>query len=314
MVSLRARTLRLFLRHVVRPLFLRGTVYDWRRRWPRWPAPLGVSVEAVSDGSVVAEWLIPPGAGRTVIYYLHGGGFVMGSPGTHRRMMARMARAAGSRALVLDYRLAPEHPFPAALDDCVAGYRWLLHEGVSPGDIVIAGDSAGGTLALATLLVLRDAGDPLPAGAACLSAATDLTCSGASHRTRADDEVVLSRAFVRTVDGFYRAGADPRNPLLSPLFADLTGLPPLLLHVGTLELLYDDTVSFAAAAERAGVDVTLEVWEGLWHVFQTFVVLPEARRALDGIGAFARRCFTATQRAADATARPGSPSLFGSAP
>jgi acetyl esterase/lipase len=252
-------------------------------------------VQPIESGAVRAEWLIPPDAARTVVYYLHGGGFVMGSPGTHRRMMARLARAAGSRAFVLDYRLAPEYPFPAALQDSVAGYRWLVAHGVAPADIVIAGDSAGGTLTLATLLVLRDTGDILPAGAACLSAATDLTRSGESHRTRVADEVILSPRFLRIVDNLYRGHVDARDPLASPLFADLAGLPPLLMHVGTHELLLDDTLAFVAKARAAGVDVTLEVWPGLWHVFQAFVSLPEARRSLDQIGAFARQRFASSE-------------------
>jgi acetyl esterase/lipase len=294
-LSLRARALRLLLRRVVRPLFLRGTVHDWRRRWRSWPAPVGTRVERVTLGAIAAEWLIPRGTSSTVVYYLHGGGFVMGSPGTHRRLMAHLARAARSRALVLDYRLAPEHPFPCALEDCVAGYRWLLGAGVPPSDILLAGDSAGGTLALATLLVLRDAGDPLPAGAACLSPATDLTRGGASHRARVDDEVLLTPAFLRAVERMYRGDADPRDPLVSPLFADLRGLPPLLVHVGSRELLYDDALRFVAAARAAGVDAEVVVWAGLWHVFHSFVVLPEARRALDQIGRFALARFAAAR-------------------
>jgi monoterpene epsilon-lactone hydrolase len=287
--------MRSFLRAVVRPLFLRGGFQDWRRRWPSSPRPAGVQLIPLESEGVRAEWLIPSGAGRTVIYYIHGGGFVMGSPGTHRRLMARLARAARSRAFVIDYRLAPEHPFPASLDDSVAGYRWLLRHGVRPSEIVIAGDSAGGALTLSTLLVLRDAGDPLPAGAVCISATTDLTRSGASHRTRAADEVMLSPRFFRTVDELYRGDADARDPLASPLFGELTGLPPLLMHVGTHELLLDDTLRFADKARAAGVDVTLEVWPGLWHVFHTFVSLPEARRALDAIGAFARQRFALSE-------------------
>ncbi len=289
MPTLRARLLRSILRSVVRPLFLRGDVYDWRRRWPSSWRPAGVRREHVESGAVRAEWLIPHHAERSVIYYLHGGGFVMGSPGTHRPMMAYLARAAHCRAFVLDYRLAPEHPFPAALDDAVAGYRWLVAHGIAASEIVIAGDSAGATLTLAALLVLRDAGDPLPAAAVCISAATDLTRSGASHRTRVADEVVLSPRFVATVDELYRGHVDARHPLASPLFAELGGLPPLLMHVGSHELLLDDTLAFAAKARAAGVDVTVAVWSGLWHVFHTFVSLPDARLALDDIAAFVRR-------------------------
>jgi acetyl esterase/lipase len=283
------------LRAVVRPLFLRGGVRDWRRRWPASWRPAGMHVQPVESGAVRGEWLIPPDAARSVLYYLHGGGFVMGSPGTHRRMMSHLARAASARAFVLDYRLAPEYPFPAALEDSVAGYRWLVAHGVPPSEIVIAGDSAGATLTLATLLVLRDTGDTLPAGAVCLSAATDLTRSGDSHRTRVADEVVLSPRFLRIVDNLYRGHVDARDPLASPLFAELGGLPPLLMHVGTHELLLDDTLAFAAKARAAGVDVTVEVWPGLWHVFQAFVSLPEARRSLDQVAAFARRRFDSSE-------------------
>jgi epsilon-lactone hydrolase len=279
-----------FLRSVVRPLFLRGGIEDWRRRWPTWPAPRGIRVELARCDAVHAEWLVPTGAGRGVLYYLHGGGFVMGSPGTHRRMVARLASAARARAFVVDYRLAPENPFPAALDDCVAGYRWLLAQGVDARDVVVAGDSAGGCLALAMLLVLRDAGEALPAGFVGLSAATDLTLSGDSYRTRVSDEVLLTPEFCRSVAAAYRCGgADARDPLVSPLFADLHGLPPLLLHVGTHELFLDDSLRLAEKAATAGVEVTLRVWAGMWHVFQTFAWLPEARLAIEEIGRFVRQ-------------------------
>jgi acetyl esterase/lipase len=293
MLSLRARVVRSLLRTVVRPIFLRGDVHDWRRRWLATWAPRDVHLHQVDAGGVPAEWLLPPNAGRTVILYLHGGAFVMGSPATHRRLMSYLARAAGSRALVLDYRLAPENVFPAALEDSLAGYRWLLDRGVPPGNIVIAGDSAGGALTLSTLVALRDAGEPLPAGAICLSPVTDLTRSGASHQSRIADEVLLTPRFCNIVEELYRDGVRASDPMASPLFADLHGLPPLLLHVGTHELLLDDSVRFAAKARAAGVDVTFKIWVGLWHVFHTFVSLPEARRALDEVGAFARACFAA---------------------
>jgi epsilon-lactone hydrolase len=288
-VTLRAHVMRQFLRTVVRPLFLRGSVDDWRRRWPAWPAPRGVRLEPASSAEFHGEWIIPPEADGAVLYYVHGGGFVMGSPGTHRRMISRIVCAAAARALVVDYRLAPENPFPAALEDCVAGYRWLLRSGVAARDVVFVGDSAGACLALSSLVILRAAGDALPSGVACLSAATDLTLAGASHRTRLGDEVVLTPAFCRYVATAYRCdGADARDPLASPLFADLRGLPPLLLHVGTHELFLDDSLRLADKASAAGVDVTLRVWDGLWHVFQVFDWLPEAREALEEIGRFAR--------------------------
>jgi acetyl esterase/lipase len=232
--------------------------------------------------------MIPPGASERVLLYLHGGGFVMCSPWTHGPTAVAIARAAGVRALLPDYRLAPEHPFPAALDDCLAVYRWLLAEGVAPEKIVIGGDSAGGNLALATLLSLRDAGLPMPAGAICLSPATDMTASGESFRTHAGDEVLLTVPFCRAVGPMYCGQTPPTAPLVSPLFGDLRGLPPLLVHVGTRELLLDDSVRLAERARAAGVDVTLKIWEGLWHAFQLFAVFPEARQAIAELGAFVR--------------------------
>ncbi|HXU68741.1 MAG TPA: alpha/beta hydrolase [Polyangia bacterium] len=286
MLSAWARAERWVLRSLLRPLIARGDVASWRRRAIAQPAPFGVRVVPTRMGGVAAEWLLPADAGDTILYYLHGGGFVMGDPPLYRRMVGWLARQAGTRTLVPDYRLAPEHPHPAALDDCVAGYRALVSRGIAPEDIVIAGDSAGGALALATLVALRDAGDPLPAAAALMSPVTDLTVSGASMRTRADAEVLLAPRFCHLVARLYLGGADARAA--SPLFADLRGLPPLLVHVGTDELLFDDSARLAEAARAAGVDVTLAVWPELWHVFQMFVSMPEARRALDEIATFVR--------------------------
>lgn len=277
------------LRALVRPVFLRGSYADMRRRLVTMPAPLGVRALAARVGGVPCEWLVPADAGATILYYLHGGGFVLGGPPLYRRMVGYFAACAGARALVPDYRLAPEHRFPAALDDCVAGYRGLLARGVAPADIVIAGDSAGGALALSTLIVLRDAGDPLPAAAALLSPVTDLSLSGATMCTRASEEVLLAPELCHRFARFYLGdGVDPRTPLASPLFADLRGLPPLLIHVGTHELLLDDARRFTAAARGAAVEVTLVEWDELWHVFQMFVSMPEARRALAELGGFVR--------------------------
>ncbi len=300
MLSAWARVERWMLRAVVRPLFSRGSYADMRRRMIGTPAPLGVRVVPARVGGVPGEWLVPADAGATILYYLHGGGFVLGSPAVYRRMVGRLAASAGARALVPDYRLAPEHRFPAALDDCVAGYRALLARGVAPSDIVIAGDSAGGALALSTLLVLRDAGDPLPAAVALVSPLTDLTMSGESMRTRVAEEVLLAPESCREFARLYLGdGVDPRSPLVSPLFGDLRGLPPVIIHVGTHELLLDDARRFTAAARAAAVDVTLVEWDELWHVFQIFVAMPEARRALDELGAFVRAHARAPEAALD---------------
>jgi acetyl esterase/lipase len=248
--------------------------------------PRGLDIERVQIANAMAEWICPEeAASRRVILYLHGGGFVLGWHTSYRSMVARLCRLCSARALAVDYRLAPEQPFPAALDDCVAAYRWLLSSGVAPRQIVIAGDSAGGNLTLSTLLALRDAGDSLPAGAVCLSPVTDLECAGESYRTRRDP--VLERDWLCKMFQLYANGHSPRRPLLSPLYADLGGLPPVLLQVGSDEILLSDSTRLAERAREAGVDVTLDVWPGMWHVWQLFApYLPEANKALESIGAF----------------------------
>jgi epsilon-lactone hydrolase len=199
--------------------------------------------------------------------------------------VAHIARAAQSRAMAVDYRLAPEHPFPAALQDCLTAYRWLLKNGTTPQQVVIAGDSAGGNLTLSTLLALRDAGEPLPAAAVCISPATDLARTGESFRTRKDP--LLSTRFVNTMIPLYIGDQDPRQPLISPHYAQLDGFPPLLIHVGDDEILLSDSVRLAEHARSAGVDVHLDIYPGMWHVWHLFVpFLPEARQAVDAIGLF----------------------------
>ena len=224
------------------------------------PAPKGVRREpAIADG-VPAAWLIPEGADvERVILYLHGGAFVIGSIESHWKMVARIAKAAGCRALLIDYRLAPEHRFPAALDDSVKAYRWLLAKGYQPDRIAIAGDSAGGTLTASTLVTLRDAGDPLPAAGVMLSPATDMEMSGESFKTRAREDPMIRQSWGGKCIGMYLGSTDPRDPLASPLYADLQGLPPLLIQVGTREVLLDDSLRFTDRAKEQGVEVDLEV-------------------------------------------------------
>jgi acetyl esterase/lipase len=260
------------------------------RAAPPVPPWARVLVAPVRAGGVPGEWLIPKGAPEDrVLLYLHGGAWVMGSPRTHRALVADLARRAGLRALSLDYRLAPEHPYPAALDDAVAGYERLLANGIEPGRIVVAGDSAGGNLALALLLRLRDAGTPLPAAAALLSPVTDLELGGASHATRKALDPFFARADLRPFIVSYVGVHDPGEPYLSPLGADLRGLPPLLIHVGDHEILLDDAVRLGERARAAGVDARTVVWPGMMHVFQIQApFLPEARRANAEIGAFVR--------------------------
>jgi len=268
------------------------------------PAQPDVVREAVDAAGVPAEWFAAAGAsGDRLIYYLHGGGYVVGSVNTHRELLGRISRAAGARVLAIDYRLAPEHPFPAAIEDSVAAYRWLLSTGADPANIVIAGDSAGGGLTVATLVALRDAGDPLPAAAVCISPWTDMEGSGASMTTKAEVDPMILLEHVSEGAKAYLGGADPRNPLASPIHADLAGLPPLLVQVGTSEVLLDDSTRLAERARAAGVDVTLEPWQEMIHVWHFFaLILPEGQQAIDRIGEFVRERVGASAGAAQQVA------------
>jgi monoterpene epsilon-lactone hydrolase len=249
-----------------------------------------VRCQPVDAGGVPAEWITTPeAADERVIYYLHGGGYTLGSINTHREMISRISRAAGARALAIDYRLAPENPFPAALEDSTTAYRWLLSTGVDPARLVIAGDSAGGGLTVATLVALRDAREPLPQAAVCLSPWVDLEGLGESMTTKAEIDPMLLREVGLQWAKAYLGGAHPRTPLASPLYADLTGLPPLLIQVGTAETLLDDSTRLAERAKSVGVDVALEVWDDMFHVWQFFAsMLPEGQQAIDRIGEFIR--------------------------
>jgi acetyl esterase/lipase len=257
--------------------------------------PDGVRYEPTTIGGVPAEWALTsaaPSASGTgpVMLYFHGGAYCIGSVATHRGLVGRLALATGMRVLSLDYALAPEHPFPAAIDDAVAAYRALLAQGIDPKRIVLAGDSAGGGLTLATLLALRDAGAPLPAAGVCISPWLDMTGSGDSWRTRAAEDPMIGEHGLDRFSRLYLASADPRNPLASPVFADPKGLPPVLIHVGTAEVLLDDSTMFAKRARDAGVDVTLEVWDDMIHVWHAFApALPEADRAISRIAEYLER-------------------------
>ena len=249
-----------------------------------------VTTTDVTIDRLAALWVRTPAVSedRTVLY-LHGGGYALGSPHEYRDLTSRIGRAAGARVLVPDYRLAPEHPFPAAVEDALTSYRWLLAGGASPDRIVIAGDSAGGGLALAVLVALRDRGEPLPAAGICQSPLVDMEGTGASMDTRAEIDPLLNRQAVRQMAAAYLAGTDPRNPLAAPLHADFVGLPPLLIQVGEREVLLDDALRVADRARAAGVDVTLQRFEGMPHVFQMFAsFLLEARDAIQGLGRFVR--------------------------
>jgi epsilon-lactone hydrolase len=249
--------------------------------------PGGISIQKVPAGTVPAEWVIPKGAPEDrVLLYFHGGAFIFCSLNTHRALVARLAIAGGTRALSVDYRLAPEHPFPAAMEDCLSAFRWLVERGVPPRRIVVAGDSAGGNLALVLLLALREAGDPLPAAAVCLSPVTDLAWTGESIRSKAEIDPIFPGGSSLSLSAYIGA-QDPRQPLISPLYADLSGLPPILLHVGEDEILLDDSVRLAGRVRDAGGQATVVVWPHMWHVFQVFApFLPEARRSIETIGKY----------------------------
>lgn len=255
-------------------------------------APLadGTVVEPTNAGGVPAEWLTAPGArDDAAMLYLHGGGYCVGSVVSHRGHASRLSAACGLRVLNLGYRLAPEHPFPAAIDDAVAAYRWLRSRGVAANRIVIAGDSAGGGLTLATLLALRDAREPLPAAGVCISPWTDLALTGATMDTKDAEDPMCHRVTLAPMAAAYLGDADARTPLASPLYADPRGLPPLLIHVGTRETLLDDSLRLADGARRAGVDVTCEAWEEMIHVFHAFApLLPEADQAIAKVAEFVR--------------------------
>lgn len=254
------------------------------------PVLEGAQIEPFSARGIMGDWVSMPGvAADRALLYLHGGGYVMGSARTHRDLAARFSRAAGVRVAVPNYRLAPENPYPAALEDAVAVYGWLLDQGYKPEHIAIAGDSAGGNLAVVTLLALREAGVALPAAAILLSPWTDLTLSGESVKTKAEVDPMIKVGEASEQFAYYVGNHDPANPLISPIFAGLHGLPPLLIHVGSDEVLLDDSVRLAERAQAAGTEAKLKIWEGMWHVFQSLArMLPEGRDSIDELGAFVK--------------------------
>ncbi len=248
-------------------------------------------VEPIMAGGVPGEWVSAPDAATDkCILCLHGGGYTMGTSKSVHGIASILSAVSGYRALAIGYRLAPEHPFPAALEDATAAYRWLLDQGILPRHITIVGVSAGGGLALSTLVTLRDAVIALPACAVLLSPWTDLAGTGESMTTRAEADPWITPHMNQYHARLYAKGADLRHPLISPLYADLHGLPPLLIHVGSDEVMLDDSTRVAERAKADGVEVTLDVWEGMWHAWHAFAPqLPEGQRALEKVGQFIRR-------------------------
>ncbi|MBV9689943.1 MAG: alpha/beta hydrolase [Ktedonobacteraceae bacterium] len=300
MISPQGEQVRNQIKNVIGPMLKASLDIPLETRRPQFEAmmsrvklPPAVEIEELEAKGVPCEWVrISAGAAKPpsrTIVYLHGGGYDMGSARAERILTATLARVSGQAVLSLNYRLAPEHPFPTALEDALAVYRWLLTTGRAPETLVLAGFSAGGSLALAALVVLRDAGEPLPAGAVLLSPVTDLACSGASHTTNIEADLVETPATINEMRTCYLGERDPRTPLASPLYADLHGLPPLLIQVGSDELLRDDATQVAERARLVGVPVTLHIGEGMWHGWQLTAAsapFPEGQVALQQIGDF----------------------------
>ena len=250
----------------------------------------GVSKQKAELAGMRAEWLTPqaPARGKAMLY-LHGGAYILGNCTTHRPLVSYIARACGIRAVIVEYRLAPENPFPAAIEDAVAAWHALLESGYDARDIVLAGDSAGGGLVMALLLSLRDRGEALPAGAVLFSPWLDLTASGESAVTRAERDPWFKTADMPIIAAYYCAADEMKLPLVSPVFADVHGLPPVFIQVGDDEILLSDSTRIAARLEQAGCEVVLDVWPGMWHVFQVFAQqMPESRAAIARIVPFVR--------------------------
>jgi monoterpene epsilon-lactone hydrolase len=272
-----------------------ASLAEQRREWENAASqsmfPAGISARTVSAGGVPAILVTPAEADAgTLLVHFHGGGFVTGSVITHRNFAAQLALACRSAVLLVDYRLAPEHPFPAARDDAVAAWRWALQQGWSPARMAVSADSAGGHVAVTALLALRDAGDPLPATVVLLSPWLDLTHTGESMLSRADIDPLVLRGDLDACAGHYLAGLSSHAPAVSPLAADLRDFPAVLIHVGTDEVLLSDSERFAARAREAGVTTTLAVWPELWHFFHAWAPeLPEATTALAQVGEHLRR-------------------------
>ena len=244
---------------------------------------------------IQAEWLIPfPSSAHSekVILYLHGGGYVTGSIEDHRMMCGLLANATETKVLIPEYRLAPEHPFPAALDDALKVYQWLLDQGYSSTNMIIAGDSAGGGLSIATVLALKEKSGSLPAAVVCLSPWADLALTGQSHTTKAKAEAILNKDVLHEWALCYTDESNLTNPLVSPIHGDFHGFPPLLIQVGSEEILLDDSTLLVEKAKSAGVHVTLKIWDGMWHVWQALGdLIPENKKTFEEIGQFVQRQF-----------------------
>ena len=263
---------------------------DADARAKAFPLPSDVSVQPVVANGVRAEWTSTPDADpSSAILYLHGGGYVICSLESHRHLVAEIGRASGTRTLAIDYRLAPEHPFPAPVEDTVAAYRYLLASGLTPNRIALAGDSAGGGLVIGSLLAIREAGLPLPGCGWCISPWVDMEALGELFTDRAEADPTVQRDTIRMMAQWYLGGGDPRHPHAAPIYGDLRGLPALLIQVGAAETLLDDSMALARKAGAADVLVDLQIWPEMihiWHIY--FPMLSAGRRAIASGGTFVR--------------------------
>ncbi len=291
MASLQSKFIRLYLNYLKRTTDWDAPVEKLRQDVENGARfnlfPRGVTIQPVQIDHIPAEWLIPDGISKQrVMLYLHGGGFATSSVNTHRAMASRIAKAGQVSGLIIDYRLAPEHPYPAALEDTVTAYQWLLDQGTESRNIVLAGDSAGCALMLSAVTVLRDRQIPFPAAVVCLSPLIDMEGTGETVTTNADRDPWLT-AQGKEIFRHYIGGNDPRDPLISPLYADLTGFPPISITVGRDEIMLSDATRLEDRARAAGVEVEIKIWEDMWHVFPFFApIVPEASNAIEEVGGF----------------------------
>jgi len=309
MISLRARIVRLLTKQMFKKISPTDHIPSKRAGWEEMAARLkpaqDVRLRHATVSGIDCDWLVPSGCEESsVLLYLHGGAYIMGSSRTHRAMVSYIAKEAGMRALLPNYRLAPEYPFPAGLDDCVAVYRALLDGGTPPERIAIAGDSAGGGMTMAVLLSLRDAGIPVPAAGCLLSPWLDLAAAGESIHSRADKDPWFNPHDMPIIVAYYCREKQVRLPLVSPVYADVHGMPPLLVQVGDHEILLSDSTRMVDKINAAGGQATLQVWPDMWHVFQYFIgKMPESMRAIEDLGAFLKlQLATATARAGNKAA------------
>lgn len=267
-----------------------GSITEQRARQERsarfFRLPKQVRSQVIAVNGIASEWIDSLYSNSGTILYLHGGAYALGSVNSHRELIARLVISTKCSALAINYRLAPEHPYPAALEDTISAYKWILSKGINPSRVVIAGDSAGGGLAIAALIALRDEGILLPAGAFCFSPWLDLTLRGDSANKNQKLDPILSSVILQEYANNYISGNKATNPLISPIFANLKNLPPILIQSGKNEILLDDTLRFCEKALQAGIAIQWKIWDDMFHVFQLFSFLPETQKSLEQVSAF----------------------------